>query len=122
MGQGTWDLTNFYKRRIYSAKNWSWKFGRANLPVSQNRVRGAKHGVQLLKAENFFGNAGALPSRKTIRRSPFTTRYSPFATRCRFWLGRSIDIPFSRPSSHAPRPVLSRLSGSASRTKVRSIG
>jgi uncharacterized membrane protein YsdA (DUF1294 family) len=46
---------------------------------------------KLLSAENFFGSAGALLSRKTIRHSlltirysPFTTRHSLFAIRCRF--------------------------------------
>jgi hypothetical protein len=37
--------------------------------------------------KEFFGSAGALPSRKkpfAIRHSPFTIRYSPFANRRRF--------------------------------------
>ena len=44
-----------------------------------------------MRRKKFFGSAGALPSRKIIhqsliasRHSLFTTRYSPFATRCRF--------------------------------------
>jgi uncharacterized membrane protein YsdA (DUF1294 family) len=36
---------------------------------------------KLLSAENFFGSAGTLPSRKTIRHSLLTIRHSPFATR-----------------------------------------
>ena len=50
----------------------------------------------------FFGSAGALPSRN------LTTRYSPFATRCRFTsrcrfrLGRSLALPISSP---VPRPT-----------------
>jgi hypothetical protein len=42
----------------------------------------------------FFGSAGALPSRKN---------YSPLATRCRFWLGRSLALPFI--PSPVPRPT-----------------
>ncbi|MFA0734645.1 MAG: hypothetical protein OGMRLDGQ_001145, partial [Candidatus Fervidibacter sp.] len=43
-----------------------------------------------------FGSAGALPSRKTIR-------YSPFATRCRFRLGSSLALPIFL--SHVPCPL-----------------
>jgi hypothetical protein len=40
-------------------------------------------------ATKFFGSAGALPSRKTIRHSLLTIRYS-----LPFWLGRSLALPF----------------------------
>ena len=43
----------------------------------------------------FFGSARALPSRKN---------YSPLATRCRFWLGRSLALPFH--SALILRPTL----------------
>jgi hypothetical protein len=51
----------------------------------------------IVKHKIFFGSAGALPSRKTIR-------YSPFATRCRFNIRQSlfaavsrlVDLPISR--------------------------
>jgi hypothetical protein len=36
---------------------------------------------QKLLSRKFFGSAGALPSRKTIRHSLLTIRHSPFATR-----------------------------------------
>jgi hypothetical protein len=38
-------------------------------------------------------SAGALPF-KTTRYSLFAIRYSPFATRCRFRLGRNFALPF----------------------------
>ena len=41
----------------------------------------------------FFGSARALPSRKNC---------SPFATRCRFWLGRNLAFPIL---SLVPRPT-----------------
>jgi len=56
-----------------------------------------------------FGSAGALPSRKT-------TRYSPFATRCRFGSAGASPSHSFRPASHAPRPVLIQRSVSASST------
>jgi hypothetical protein len=61
----------------------------------------------------FFGSAGTLPSRKTIRYSSFSTRcrftirHSPFAVVFRpadlptsrfadkFWLGRNLALPIS---------------------------
>jgi len=36
---------------------------------------------KLLSAENFSASAGTLPSRKTLRHSLLTIRYSPFTTR-----------------------------------------
>ena len=87
--------------------------------------------MQLLNAENFFGSAGKLPFRETIRQSLFaircrsTSRQSPVANRCHFRLGRSLALPFhSRHPSRVPRPVLSRRSGFSRhqlRTEVRSM-
>jgi hypothetical protein len=67
-------MTIFPERRIYSAKI----------------LEGASP-----DAPNFFGSAGALPSRKVIYQSPI-------AIRCRFRLGRSLALPFF--SSLVPRP------------------
>jgi uncharacterized membrane protein YsdA (DUF1294 family) len=65
---------------------------------------------KLLSAENFFGSAGTLPSRKTIRHSlltirhsPFTTRHSPFATRYSLFAAVSLAAHFySFPASPFP--------------------
>jgi hypothetical protein len=62
-GFSQWLMTNFSERRIHSAKI----------------LDGAS-----LDAPKIFSSAGALPSRKT-------TRYSPFATRCRF--GSAVALP-----------------------------
>jgi hypothetical protein len=51
----------------------------------------------------FFGSAGALPSRKTIRHSLFAIGYSPS-----FRLGRSLVLPFfpvPRPTPLVPLKV-----------------
>jgi hypothetical protein len=74
-GFSQWLVTEFYERRIHSAKI----------------LEGAS-----LDAPKIFSSAGALPSRKTI------CRYSPFATRCRFGSAGASPSHFSRPSSHAP--------------------
>jgi len=55
-GQGTWDLTDFYERRIHSAKNSGGRISQC--------------------AEKFFGSAEALPSK--------TIRHLLLAIRCRF--------------------------------------
>jgi len=75
-------------------------------------VRGAECEVQLLNT-GIFGSAGALPPRKVIHQSliascylPFTIRYSPFATRCRFGSAGALPSQFIPPL--VPRPVLSR--------------
>ncbi len=51
--------------------------------MSTNDVRSSGCGVRLLSAGNFFGRAGAMPSRKQpLHHSPFATRYSlPFSVR-----------------------------------------
>ena len=66
------------------------KFGRANLPVSPKLLEGAspdapkifgraeaRSSKLLLMHQKIFGNAGALPSRKS-----FAAGYSPLAIRC----------------------------------------
>jgi len=87
-------------------------------------LQSAERLVLLLSAENFFGSAGALPSRK-IAVSPFANRHLPIAVfpTCRFadlmtyqqvWLGKSLSLTF--PLSLAPCPL------SRSRVKARSTG
>jgi hypothetical protein len=62
------------------------KNGRARLLLSRKWQRMATgdwrlQRQKLLSAENFFGSAETLPSRKTLRYSLLTIRHSPFATR-----------------------------------------
>jgi hypothetical protein len=90
----------FFECRIYSAF-WEGE------PPGEPKLS-ARCGVQLLKAEKFLGSARALPSRKkqSLIAScylPFTIRYSPFATRCRF--GSAGASPSQFIPSPVPRPT-----------------
>ncbi len=99
--------------------------------MSQNWVRGAKCGVQLLKAEKFLGSARALPSRKkpiANRQSLFAVHYSLFAIRysLSFWLGSSLALPFHsalvpRPTPLVPLKVGAQVLHHQLRTEVRSM-
>jgi hypothetical protein len=84
-GQGTWDLTDFSKRRNLSAKN---------------------SGGTAAAVPKFCGRAGARPSKLL-----FATRYSLLAIRCRFTIRRSHSLLAIR---HSPIAIRRRFQFSMS--------
>jgi hypothetical protein len=90
----------FFECRIYSA---FWEVE----PPGEPKLS-ARCGVQLLKAEKFLGSARACPPEKQSLTAscylPFTIRYSPFATHCRF--GSAEALPSQFIPSPVPRPTL----------------
>jgi hypothetical protein len=58
---------------------------------------------EVVKCRKFFGSAGALPSRKTIRHSLLTIRHSPFATRHSLF---ATHYSLLAAVSHRPSPFL----------------
>jgi hypothetical protein len=103
IGFSQWLMMIFPGRRIHSAS------GRANPKL----VRGAECEVQYLVRSDEWGVRLLVKNFSAVRqRCPpksLANRYSLFANRCRFWLGRSLALP--RFSLH-PSPVSSGLSSS----------